>query len=574
MRNKVSLYIIIFCLTSIHNLNAQNAVHFNKAVIDSVLETFDQSTRLPGYALCIVHKGEVIYTAQRGKASIIDNIKITQATQFNIGSLTKQFTGAAILLLAESGKLSLNDEIHKYISELPDYGYPITIQQLLNHTSGIRDHVELATLLSEEKDELNTFAEMLAWQKKYPNLNTPPGTYFAYSHTGYMLLALIIERVSGMSYAQYLQTNIFTPLGMLNTYVEEGKNSVLRDGSTHYELNNSNSKAKKAEAYISPLGASGIISSSADLAKWDNNFIKNKLGGGSKTLIANMEKSGTLNNGSDVHYSAGLLIKTYRHKPIAEHSGGQGEYLNLYRRFIDEDLSIIVCMNSYLISPFEICDAISNNIMDFKSVHWLVQKSAADSVLQKIQGVYAAENNLVRYVYREKDKLYIARIFDEDTTAYTLNYTGTTADGGYAFVDTLGSSVVFKLSNSKVIGLQWDGGTYFICDRYYIKENTDTPPNLYRFAGKYYCEALDKKVRIQYFSKKDELTIHPFPFISYNLISKGGGIYVVEDQPYIVNFNKNEFTIGNDWVFNIKYTKKVKPEKVKKERKGLFNWFK
>jgi len=574
MRNNISLWLIIFCFTLQSPLNAQNSVHFDKSVIDSILETFNQSTRLPGYALCIVHKGEVIYTAERGKASITDNIKITQTTQFNIGSLTKQFTGASILLLAEAGKLSLTDDIHKYISELPDYDYPITIQQLLNHTSGIRDHVELATLMSAEKNELNTFAEMLAWQKKYPNLNAPPSTYFAYSHTGYMLLALIIERVAGMSYTQYLQTNIFTPLGMLNTYVEEGKTNILRDGSTHYELNNSNSKAKKAEAYISPLGASGIISTSADLAKWDNNFINNKLGIGSKSFIANMEKSGALNNGTDVHYSAGLLIKTYRHKPIAEHSGGQGEYLNLYRRFLDEDLSIIVCMNSYLISPFEICDAISNNIMDYKSTHWLIQKSVADSVLQKIEGVYAAENNLVRYVYRQKENLYIARIYDEDTTAYPLNYTGITADGGYAFADSLGSSVVFILTENKVEGLKWDGGTYFVCDRYYAKENTDTQPDLYQFAGKYYSEALDKKVRIQYFSKKDELTIHPFPFISYNLISKGGSIYVVEDQPYIVNFNKNEFTIGNDWVFNIKYTKKVKLEKVKKERKGLFNWFK
>jgi CubicO group peptidase (beta-lactamase class C family) len=553
---------------------AQNTVQFKKETIDSVLETFDHSTRLPGYSLAIVHKGEVIYTANRGKASIDENKKISPATLFNIGSVSKQFTGAAILLLEEAGKLSLNDDIHKYIPELPNYGHTITIQQLLNHTSGIRDHVELATLIAEDKDELNTFTEMLAWQNKYPSLNTAPGTSFAYSHTGYMMLAMIIERVSGTTYALYLLNNIFTPLGMANTYVEEGKNSVLRDGSTHYELNHTNSKAKKAEAYTNPLGASGIISTTEDLAKWDKNFLKNKLGKGSQQLITKMETSGTLNDGTDVHYGAGLLIKTYRFKNIAEHSGGQGEYLTLYRRFLDEDLSIIVCMNSYLISPFDICDAISNNIMSFKLQHWLVQKSLADSTLKSLEGTYGAENNLVRYVYREKGKLYIARIFDEDTSKFVLNYTGNTANGGYAFVDTLGSSVVFKVEGEKITGLSWDGGTYFVCNRFYTKENTTVPFNLYSFAGKYYCPELDKKVRIQYFSKKDELTIHPFLFIKYDLIHKGGSIYVVADQPYIVNFNKNEFTIGNDWVYNISYEKKVKPKKEKKEKNGIFGWMK
>ena len=110
---------------------------------------------------------------------------------------------------------------------------------------------------------------MLEWQKKYPALNTAPGESFAYSHTSYMMLAMVIERVSGLTYAQYLQNNIFTPLNMTNTYVEEGKNNRLRDGSTHYELNHTNTKAKKAEAYTNPLGASGIISTTEDLAKWD-----------------------------------------------------------------------------------------------------------------------------------------------------------------------------------------------------------------------------------------------------------------------------------------------------------------
>lgn len=572
------VFLCAITLCSSRLLNGQNAIQFKKETIDSVLETFDHSTRLPGYSLAVVHKGEVIYTAQRGKASIDDNIKITPSTQFNIGSVAKQFTGAAILLLEETGKLSLTDDIHKYIPELPDYGHAITLQQLLNHTSGIRDHVELATLLSEDKDELNTFPAMLEWQKKYPALNTAPGESFAYSHTSYMMLAMVIERVSGLTYAQYLQNNIFTPLNMTNTYVEEGKNNRLRDGSTHYELNHTNTKAKKAEAYTNPLGASGIISTTEDLAKWDKNFLQNKLGKGGNGLISKMEKSGSLNDGTDVHYGAGLLIKSYRLKPIAEHSGGQGEYLTLYRRFLNEDLSIIVCMNSYLISPFDICDAIANNIMTYKEQHWLVQKSLPDTTFKKLEGTYAAENNLVRYVYRKKGQLVIARIFDEDTTSYQLSYTGTTGAGDYAFVDTLGSTVIFNVEGDKIAGLHWDGGTYFICNRYYTKENTTVPPKLTSFAGKYYCAALDKKVRIQYFSKKDELTIHPFPFISYNLISKGGGIYVVEDQPYIVNFNKNEFMIGNDWIFNIKYDKKIKPKKEKKEKpekekKGLFGWF-
>lgn len=540
-------------------VEAQSAWKFKKESIDSVLELQYFSTRMPGYAMCIVKDGEIAYSGVRGKSNVRDDIKMSLSTQFNIGSVTKQFTAAAIYLLEEQGKLSVQDPVQKYIPEFPSYPTPITIDMLLHHTSGIRDHLEVAILLSRYKEKHSTLDGMLDWVIKYPELNTPPGTYFAYSNTNYMLLAVIIERLSGMSYAQFIQDQIFTPLGMKNSYVETGKHKYLRDGSTHYEINFSQTKAKRADAVLNALGAVGVISTIEDLVIWDNNLRKNKLGSGSKALIEKMFTTGTLLDGTEVNYGGGFLLKTYRNMPVQEHSGGWGEYLTQYRRFPEENVSIIICVNAYLVSPFEMADNVSNTLFDYKQVHMLVQPKAPEEVQKEILGPYAAENNLIRYVYEKNNTLYIARISEGDTTAYPIKYVGSVASG-HAFMDTTGHSVVIQYSGGKPHDLVWAEGTYFATNRIYYKVDVETPVNYTKYHGKYYCAAYDKKLRIQYFSREDELSIHPFPFVKYTLNSKGGDYYQVTEQPYIVHFGNGHFVFGNDWTFNIRFEKKAKKE--------------
>lgn len=555
--NKGVRFLWCLCLLLSMQVSAQSSWKFDAKSVDSVLELQYFSTRMPGYAMCIVKDGQIVYTGLRGKASVKEDVKMSLSTQFNIGSVTKQFTAAAIYLLEEEGKLSLQDPVRKYIPEFPEYPTAVTIDQLIHHTSGLRDHLEVAILLGRLKDKHSTLKGMLEWVKEYPELNTPPGTYFSYSNTNYMLLAVIIERISGKTYAQYLQDNIFTPLGMRNTYVEEGKNKTLRDGTTHYEINYKETKAKRADSYLNAIGAVGVISSVEDMVIWDNNFYANKLGKGSPKLTSNMLRSGTLNDGTEVQYGGGMLLKTYRNKPVQEHSGGWGEYLTQYRRFPDDKVAIIICMNSYLTSPFTMADNISNTLFHFREIHPFVQPALPEKVRNEVIGGYAAENNLIRYIYSQKDKLYIARISEGDTTAYPLMYIGA-AGTGQAFMDSTGHSVVVQYAGGKPHDLVWAEGTYFTTNRVYTRIDTETPVNFNRYHGKYYCAAYDKKVRIQYFSREEELSIHPFPFIKYTLNAKGGDYYQVQDEPYIVHFGNGHFLFGNDWAFNIRFEKKIR----------------
>lgn len=552
----IGIFLLMLCIP--HKGKAQLQWAYTQQKVDSVLELQYFSTRMPGYAMCIIKDGQVVYSGVRGKASVREDIKISLSTEFNIGSVTKQFTAAAIYLLEEQGLLSVNDPVTKYIPEFPQYPTPVTVEQLIHHTSGVRDHLEVAILLSRYKEKYSSLDGMLDWVVKYPELNTPPGTYFAYSNTNYMLLAVIIERISGMSYAEFLQKNIFDPLGMKNSYVEEGKHKTLRDGTTHYEINYKETKAKPADAVYNALGATGVISSIEDMVKWDNNFYKNKLGKGSQDLITKMTTSGKLNDGTLVNYGGGILLKTYRHATVQEHSGGWGEYLTQYRRFPEERVTVLICVNSYLTSPFDMADNVSDVIFNYKNIHTLTQNTLSEKVRNEICGPYAAENNLIRYMYVEKDTLKIARISEGDTTAYPLQYVGATAEKGLGFLDTTGAPLVIKYAGSDPHELIWAEGTYFATDRSYIKVDTLTPPNYYKYHGKYYCEEFGKRIRIQYFSKQDELSIHPFPFVKYNLTPKGGDWFQVEGQPYMIHFSTGSLVFGNDWVFNIRFEKKVK----------------
>ncbi|HMU68734.1 MAG TPA: serine hydrolase domain-containing protein [Chitinophagales bacterium] len=560
--HQVSLFIRRFSISAllmllVFSAQGQTDWTFKKEVVDSVLELQYFSTQMPGYAMCIIKDGKIVYTGVRGKSSIKLNQKMSSTTQFNIGSVTKQFTAAAIYLLEEEGKLSLSDNVKKYIPEFPDYPTAITIDQLIHHTSGIRDHIEVATLLSKYKQDLNELDGMLSWIQKYPELNAAPGTSFAYSNTNYMLLAVIIERLSGMKYEDFLDTQIFKPLGMQATYVERGKHKTLRDGTTHYDINYKQTHAKPADAIQNAPGATGVITTLEDLVKWDNNFYHNILGKKNQSLINKMEQSAVLVDGSDTHYGAGLLVTNYRFKPVIEHSGGWGQYLTQYRRFPDEGVTVIVCTNAYLMSPFVMCDNVCNTLFNYKNLHLFTQNKIPEIVSKQICGPYAAENNLIRYIYTKNNNLYIARIAEGDTTAYPMRYVGP-MDNGYAFMDTTGKSISIVMEGNKPHHLSWDGGTYFGAMRNYQYIDTTLEINFYKYHGKYYCAALDKKIRIQYFSKEDELTIHPFPFIKYNLISKGGDYYQVEGQPYIVHFGNGHLLIGNDWVYNIRADKKIK----------------
>lgn len=187
------------------------------ARVDQLFTEWDKPTS-PGCALAIMREGRVIYERGYGMADLDHDVKITPTTVFHVASMSKQFTAASVLMLAQEGKLSLDDQARKYVPELPDCGVPITLQHLLHHTSGLRDQWELLTLAGWRYSlDLITDADVLAVLSRQKTLNFLPGSRFLYSNTGFTLLAQVVKHVSGQSFRAFTSNRLFLPLGMSHT---------------------------------------------------------------------------------------------------------------------------------------------------------------------------------------------------------------------------------------------------------------------------------------------------------------------------------------------------------------------
>src|SRR5437879_11608928 len=189
----------------------------------------------PGCALGVYRDGKMIYSKGYGLANVEQNVPITPQSVFDIGSTSKQFTAASILLLEQQGKLSVNDDIHKYIPELPDYGHKITLLNLLNHTSGLRDYLALFELAGVNIDSVTTDEDALGVIIRQKNLNFEPGSQWLYSNTGFFLLSVVVKRVSGQSLPEFAATNIFKPLGMSQTLYRDQHSSIVPGRAPPYD---------------------------------------------------------------------------------------------------------------------------------------------------------------------------------------------------------------------------------------------------------------------------------------------------------------------------------------------------
>ena len=205
------------------------------ARVDELFQKMD-STVTPGCALAVVKDGRILYERGYGMADLDHNVPITPATVFHVASMSKQFTAASIVLLAQEGKLSLDDPVRKYIPELPDFGIPITIRQLIHHTSGLRDQWDLLGLAGWRYSlDLITDDDVLAVMSRQRDLNFPPGTRHLYSNTGYTLLAQIVKRVSGQSFREFTTSHIFQPLQMNNTRFRDDHAEVIKNIAYGYQ---------------------------------------------------------------------------------------------------------------------------------------------------------------------------------------------------------------------------------------------------------------------------------------------------------------------------------------------------
>lgn len=315
------------------------------AQVDKIFAPWDTSDS-PGCALAVIQKGRILYKRGYGMANLDHDVPITPSTRFHVASMSKQFTAAAIVLLTQQGKLSLDDPIRKYIPELPDWAAPITLRHLIHHTSGLRDQWGLLELAgwrySHDWITNNDVLEMTLRQKE---LNFPPGERYAYSNTNYTLLAVVVERVSGQSLRQFTRAHMFDPLGMKDTLFRDDFSEIVKnqaysydrgeDGAWHLSITN-----------FDTVGATSLLTTVEDLARWEQNFYELRVGG--PALLEQFLERATLNSGERAGYSFsfGLSLRAYRGLPIQATGGGDAAYRAYWVRFPDQRFSVACLCNA------------------------------------------------------------------------------------------------------------------------------------------------------------------------------------------------------------------------------------
>lgn len=313
------------------------------AKVDKVFTQFDKPDS-PGCALAVIKDGQIIYKRGYGMTDLDHDVAIKPDTPFHVASVSKQFTAFSILLLAQQGKLSLDDKVQKYITELREFDQPITIRHLLHHTSGLRDQWNLlimsGTRLGEDVVRDDDILDLVSRMKE---LNFKPGDQHLYSNTGYTLMAYIVKRVSGQSLREFAEANIFKPLGMTRTVFRDDHAIVVK-GQAYAYGPGPNSSFKLSVPNYDTVGASSLVTTVEDLAKWDQNFYDKKVGG--DWVIEQMQIRGKLNDGEELSYARGLTIATYKGLKLVEHSGGDAGYRSHLMRFPDQKFSV-ACLCNY-----------------------------------------------------------------------------------------------------------------------------------------------------------------------------------------------------------------------------------
>jgi CubicO group peptidase (beta-lactamase class C family) len=297
----------------------------------------------PGCAMAVFRDGKMIYSKGYGLANLEERVPIKPSTVFDIGSTSKQFTAASILLLEQQGKLSVNDDVRKYIPELPDYGKKITILHLLNHTSGLRDYLTLMELAGTNTDSVTTDEDALGIINRQKALNFDPGSEWLYSNTGFFLLSIIVKRASGQSLGEFAAANIFSPLGMNHTEYRDDHTSLVNNRALAYEPREHGQGFRLDVSYFEQTGDGAVHTSVEDLQKWDENFYSGTVGG--KSFLAEIQEPGKLSSGKALHYAKGLFMEDYRGLPAVRHGGSWGGYRAELLRFPRQHFSVACLCN-------------------------------------------------------------------------------------------------------------------------------------------------------------------------------------------------------------------------------------
>ena len=330
--------ISFFAITGIHTQTLPDSL---RKKIDSLFIELN-TPNSPGCAIGVVRNDSLIYAKGYGMANLEYAIPNTPETIFHMASVSKQFTAYSIVLLARQGKLKLDDDIHKYLPWFPDFKEKITVRNILNHTSGIRDQWQLLAISGTRIDDVITQKHIVKLLSKQQALNFKPGEQYSYSNSGFTMLAEIVKSVTGQSLRQFTDSAIFKPLGMINTHFHDDYTEIVKNRSYSYERKDSLHFRNDILSY-SNAGATSLFTNVDDMSKWIMNFYNPRVG--DQKDILQLTQKGKLNSGKELSYALGIVSDTYKGWKQYSHGGGDAGYRTYITVLPDLKMGFIVFSN-------------------------------------------------------------------------------------------------------------------------------------------------------------------------------------------------------------------------------------
>jgi len=353
-RTAIPVLLISFGITAVGQSRSKQ--------IDAIFESVNKHDST-GAAVGVIEHGKLVYEKGYGSANLEYNIPIVPDTIFHVASVSKQFTAMAVVLLERDGKLSIDDDVHKYLPELPDYGQKITLRNLLQHTSGIRDQWQTLSTAGWSMEDVITQDQILRMLFRQKALNFPPGARYLYSNSGFTMLAEIVTRVSGKPMPQFCDERIFRPLGMTRTHFHQDLHQIVPGRAYSY------GPAKGGGFQNNPLnyanaGATSLFTTAGDLLKWLDNFRTAKVGG--PAAIARLQEQGVLADGEKINYGLGVTLDSYRGVKRISHNGADAGFRSAVMWFPGEELGIAVASNLGTFNPSQAANTVAELFLDGK----------------------------------------------------------------------------------------------------------------------------------------------------------------------------------------------------------------
>jgi len=531
--------------------------------IDSLFSQWNK-TSSPGCAVGVVSNDSLIFSKGYGMANLEYGVPITPQTIFHIASVSKQFTAYSILLLEKQGKLNLDDDIRKYLNWFPDLKEKITIRNLLNHTSGVRDQWELLAIAGTRLDDVITQDQIIKILAKQQALNFKPGTDWSYSNSGFTLLAEIVRSVSGQTLRQFADSAIFKPLGMKNTHFHDDYTEIEPNRSYSYFTPQKDHYVNAVLSY-SNVGATSLFTNIDDMSKWIMNFYTPSVGG--QKEIQELTEPALVNGGKVRNYAKGIVADSIYGRQRYQHGGGDAGYKTFISVFPEQRMGFIVFSNLGDVDAQRKNEQLAalfikdSSVKRSKSSHRdSAQAILTDTtILQNYTGNYIADD-ATRFAFTIKDHKFYA--ITPDRKYHLLITAGT--DTWQLFADTTLRFIFSGMGAGHPVTEEiWPVGNHLHWERYDTAAKTDR--QLAEYTGTYYCPELDCSYRISL--KDHRLSLSNAKYNDSPLTLYGSDHLTCDfwwmNHLHIIRNAKNQITgfeLNGNRVMHLRFVKKL-PEK-------------